>query len=307
VVKLGYKKLKIPALKDKVVITGVFIVITFIMFYLIMDTMTENYREIERQSGLDDTETEESATGIDISKDRSQSSNPESSDTPEEKIFTDSASEGNSIISKDTSKSDVCATTPAATKAPEAHYIPLGIEKAKGEEILTITSNYFQTRIPHLIKSLSESSFYYTERLLDESTGTCVYILARNSNYASNLNGYFYYLFDKSNSSLAISPLVLNISALFEEDDRKTVFENKSYAKEEQKQALRNSLEAILGKFYTDEVFEFIFSGYKETFNRRITGISTKSDVYKLVYKDLEVIFHDSFITYVEFYIKNAG
>ncbi len=304
---MGYKNLKIPVLRSRVTITGIFIVVTFIMFYFILNSMNENYRETGRQSVVDATESEKYSTGMEISKEVSENSNSESFDTPGEQIFTDSYPEENSTISKDTSNPDVHVTSPAATKAPEAHYIPIGIEKAKGEEILTITSNYFQTRIIYLIKSLSESPFYYTERLLDESTGTCVYILAKNSNYASNLNGYFYYLFDQSNSSLAISPLVLNISALFEEDDRKIVFENKSYATEEQKRALQNSLEAILGRFYTDEVFEFIFNGYKETFNRRITGISKNADVNKLIYKDLEVIFHDSFITYVEFYVKNAG
>lgn len=181
------------------------------------------------------------------------------------------------------------------------------VEFEKGANTATMekTLNYFEKRIPYLSDTLSKSPFYYSERILDESTGTCVYILAKNNNYASNLNGYFYYLFDKKNSSNIISPLVLNISALFEEEDRQKVYENKSYAGDLQKQALNESLKAVLGDYYTTEIFKFIFEGYKETFNRRVTGENPGTKRYKATYKDLEVIFHDSFITYVEFYINN--
>jgi len=317
VVKLDNRKSKIKLNKiygNKSAITGAFIVLTFIMFFFILNSMAKNYKQINMESVSGSNQEEKHLTGVQSSNEISKAGSPGSGEGKQEQIQTKVPSGNNNTDSKENSKPDSKETSPANapydskdSKDSNVHYIPIGIEKAKKEEILTGTKNYFEARIPYLTRSLSESSFYYTERLLDESTGTSAYILARNSNYASNLNGYFYYLFDKSNSSLAISPLVLNISALFEEEDRKIVFENKSYAKDEQRQALQKSLAAILGEYYTDEVYEFIYDGYKETFNRRITGKSTNANINKLLYKELEVIFHDSFITYVEFYINSAG
>ena len=83
------------------------------------------------------------------------------------------------------------------------------------------------------------------------------------------------------------------------------MFNNESYAGNEKAEALKNSLKAVLGEFYTQEVFEFIYNGYKETFKRRLSGKSSDSIVNKLEYKELEIVFHDSFITYIEFYINS--
>jgi len=300
--------------RNKSAITGAFIALTFIMFFFMLNSMVKNYKQINMESISGSNQEEKHLSDDKASNGNIEPKNLTSGEGGQEQTQIEVPSGNNNKDSKENSKPDSKETSPTTapydskdSKEKNVHYIPIGIEKAKGEEILIATKNYFETRIPYLSKSLSESPFYFTERLLDESTGTSVYILAKNSNYASNLNGYFYYLFDKSNSSLAISPLVLNISALFEEEDRKIVFENKSYAGDEQKQALQKSLTAILGELYTDEVFEFVYGGYKETFNRRITGKSTDATINKLVYKELEVIFHDSFITYVEFYVKRTG
>jgi hypothetical protein len=185
----------------------------------------------------------------------------------------------------------------------QTDYIPLGIESAKGEKIMDDTVEYFSNRTSFLSKSLSESSFYFIERLLDETTQTRAFIIARDENYALNLNGYFYYLLDRTSSSDIVSPFVLNISVLFDESSREEVCRSEEYAQRKHLNALKNSLSAALGRYYTEEVYEFIYEGYKETFAGRINGQPSKASLYKLKVNDLEIIFHNSFLTYIEFYI----
>lgn len=182
-------------------------------------------------------------------------------------------------------------------------YIPLGIESIKGEKIMNDTVEYFIGRSSFLSKSLSESSFYFLERLLDETSQTKAFIIAKDENYALNLNGYFYYLLDRTSSSDIVSPFVLNISVLFDESSRDEVFRSGEYAQRKHLNALKNSLSAALGKYYTEEAYEFIYQGYKETFVGRINGQPSKASLYKMKVNDLEIVFHNSFLTYVEFYI----
>jgi len=184
-------------------------------------------------------------------------------------------------------------------------YTPINIEPIKTTEIILSTTTFFKEKIPALEQSLKSSGFYYCEKLLDSNTRTFAYVVAKNENYAQNLNGYFYYLFEENGSSSFISPFVLNISLLFDEENRKTVLESKTYAEIKHLAALKSSLVAALGANYSDEVYKFIISEYKRTFDDRINGAPLQTPVFKLQLPNLEVIFHNSFITYVEFFILN--
>lgn len=183
-------------------------------------------------------------------------------------------------------------------------YIPLQIEPAKTNEIISSTTGFFKERIPFLQQVLKDSGFFYSEKILDPNTMTKVYIIAKNKNSAENLNGYFYYLFDEKGSSTIVSPFVLNISLLFDEENRRTVIESGTYAETGHLQTLKKSMMAILGGNYSEEVFNFIFSEYKRTFSDRIEGKPLQNPVCKLQLKNLEVVFHNSFLTYVEFFIS---
>lgn len=209
-----------------------------------------------------------------------------------------SSIDGSSTMSQSRGKS-----SSGQSSSQRTDYIPLGIESTKGEKIMNDTVEYFSGRTSFLSKSLSESTFYFLERLLDEKTQTRAFIIAKDENYALNLNGYFYYLLDRTSSSDIVSPFVLNVSVLFDESSRDEVCRSGEYAQRKHLNALRNSLTAALGKYYTEEVYEFIYEGYKETFAGRISGQPSKASLYKLKVNELEIVFHNSFLTYIEFYI----
>lgn len=214
---------------------------------------------------------------------------------------TEFSNSGQSSLARSSKDADHSSARQSSGQPPD--YIPLGIESIKGEKIMNDTVEYFSGRSSFLSKSLSESSFYFLERLLDETTQTKAFIIAKNENYALNLNGYFYYLLDRTSSSDIVSPFVLNISVLFDESSRDEVCRSGDYAQRIHLNALKNSLSAALGKYYTQEVYEFIYEGYKETFAGRINGQPSKASLYKMKVNDLEILFHNSFLTYVEFYI----
>ncbi len=182
-------------------------------------------------------------------------------------------------------------------------YFPLKIEPARTNEMIESTTNYFTGRIPVLQKTLAESGFFYMEKLLDPNTATKAYVIAKNKNCAENLNGYFYYLLEEKGSAAIVSPFVLNISLLFEEENRKIVTDSGIFAETRHSQALKQSLIAILGIHYSEEVFGFIMEEYRRTFQSRMAGEPLQTPVFKLQQSKLEVVFHNSFLTYVEFYI----
>ena len=191
------------------------------------------------------------------------------------------------------------------TGGNDGMYLPLQIDEIRSSREITTTAAFFKERIPYLQQAMKESGFYFSEKLLDPESGTKAYILARNENCAQNLNAYFYYLFDETESAHIVFPFVLNLSQLFDESDRKSVVDSGSFAEPEHAQALRMSLAASLGKHYDGKVYDFIMKEYKRLFQDRIAGKPLQAPAFKLKLPELEVIFHHSFLTYVEFFIQS--
>lgn len=175
------------------------------------------------------------------------------------------------------------------------------MEPEKSKEAIRNTTIYFSSRIPYLIKALSDSNVYYMEKLLDSNTNTRAYIIARNENYASNLNGYFYYLYEEKGSTAMLSPFILNVDILFDEKNRQDVISSKKYLEIKYADVLRQSLTAALGQYYTQDIYNFIITNYQKSFEKRLNSISIGNPVIKMRTKNLEIAFHDSFITYIEF------
>lgn len=220
----------------------------------------------------------------------------------------DTKSSSKSEKSKDmkpesTNKKSEIAVTSENDDSKNGEYLPLVIESAKTKQEIVATIDYFRQRLPSLRQTLENSGFYYEEKLLDPNTSTRSFILALNEKYAQNLNGYFYYLIKEKGVSAVVSPFVLNICILFDEEDRESVVGAQTFAEQKHIKALKDSLSAALGKYYSDEVFDFIYSEYKRTFKTRIDGEPLQNPVVKLKISNLEVIFHNSFLTYVEFFI----
>lgn len=182
-------------------------------------------------------------------------------------------------------------------------YIKVAIEPARNRDTILRTSAYFKAAIPDLESALSGSSRFSRTILLDADTQTSAYILAKDNNYAANLNGYFYYLIDASASAEMVSPAVLSISALFEEDSRAECTSNGTFAQADILDTLEASLKAVLGKYYSDEIFEFIRNRYRDAFSKRYKGEKVSAEAVKLVLPGIDIIYRDSFMTYVEFYI----
>lgn len=238
-------------------------------------------------------------TGIKPESDFSWDFEPESKNEVEEmysQTFTPST------VEDEIEKKDGGPCKETIESVPD-NYIPLSIRDPKGEEAIRRTGEYFGERINYLRESMDRTDFYYAERLLDESTGTRAFILAKDGNYAANLNGYFYYLFEESNLSVSISPMVLNISTLFDEKDRREVFKRGTYAQDEHLKALEASLKSLLGEYYNDDVYDFIYENYKNVFKRRLEGNIGGFAVEEYRGNGIEIVFHDSFITYIEFYV----
>lgn len=191
-----------------------------------------------------------------------------------------------------------------STADSSGEYIQVVIEPEKTGITISTTVSFFKNQIPALSDALKKSGFYYSERLLDQETGTKAYIIALDDNCAQNLNGYFYYLFDEKSTATVVSPFVLNISLLFEEKNRGTVTKNGTYSDPALVKALEESLKAALGKYYSSEVSRFIETEYRKNFSARMNGEVMSNPVCKLKTANLDVIFHNSFLTYVEFFIN---
>ncbi|MHB1453224.1 MAG: hypothetical protein ACYCYM_04620 [Saccharofermentanales bacterium] len=182
-------------------------------------------------------------------------------------------------------------------------YAAVDIEPARSRDTIVRTAEFFRTTVPRLESVLSGSSHFSTTILLDPGTQTSAYILAKDSNYAANLNGYFYFLIDASASAEMVSPAVLSISALFEEDCRDECTGNGTFAQPDILETLERSLKAVLGKYYRNEIYEFIYNNYREVFSKRIKGEKVSAKAVKLILPGIDIIYRDSFMTYVEFYI----
>jgi hypothetical protein len=198
-------------------------------------------------------------------------------------------------------------TDVSVSDSRDIEYIPIGIEKSKSHKTLQKTLDIFSARTDSLRQALGSSGYYFTEKRLDESIRTSALILAKDERYAANLNGYFYYLLDQSLSSEVISPVILNIAMLFDEEHRDKVTSDGTYAQEDLRIALQKSLKALLASDYKDEIFDFIMEGYRESFRSRIQGRSAKASIFRLRSGSLEIRFHDSFMTYIEFYMLADG
>ena len=70
--------------------------------------------------------------------------------------------------------------------------------------------------------------------------------------------------------SSVISPFVLNISTLFEQEKRETAVADGTFAQKELLDALKESLISVLGPCYNEEIFTFIYSEYVRTFAERL-------------------------------------
>lgn len=197
-------------------------------------------------------------------------------------------------------------TSPGSFSSPDGstgEYVKVDIEPARNRDTILRTSAIFKAAIPELESALSDSSRFSKTILLDSGTQTSAYILAKDNNYAANLNGYFYYLIDASASAEMVSPAVLSISALFEEDGRAECTGNGTFAQADILDTLEASLKAVLGKYYRNEIFEFIYDHYREVFSKRYKGEKVSAEAVKLILPGIDIIYRDSFMTYVEFYI----
>lgn len=183
-------------------------------------------------------------------------------------------------------------------------YIPLSVEPSKTMETLEHTISFVQHRIPFLQDAMRDNRYCFSEKILDKNTGTTAYILAKNENCAQNLNAYFYYLFDTKPYTSVISPFVLNISTLFEQENRETVVDDGTFAQKDLLETLKQSLIAVLGSYYKEEIFTFIYSEYVRIFTERLNGDPLQTPLCKLQSDHIEVIFHNSFLTYVEFFMS---
>ena len=182
-------------------------------------------------------------------------------------------------------------------------YANIIIEPPKESATIRRTSEFFTAAIPALQEALASGSRYDRTILLDPGVRTSAYILARDANYAANLNGYFYFMIDESGSTEMVSPAVLSIAALFDDEEREACMEDGTFAAPDVLGTLRSSLKALLGSYYSEEVFDFLYGNYRERFSRRLRGEPVSSEAVKLVRPGLEVVYRDSFMTYVEFYI----
>ncbi len=221
--------------------------------------------------------------------------------------LTESGSEKNSSSSTNKGSKSISvnrASSEEHNTEENGVYVPVLIQNKKTQEEISITCSYFSSRIPDLKKSLIETGIYFLEKNLDEKTGTKAFILAKDENYAQNLNGYFYYLFEENGTATAVSPFVLNLSQLFDDDNRDKAFNNKTYSALIYEEALKNSLCKVLGIYYKQEIFTFIIDEYRKTFKARIANEPLYTPLNKFTTKNIEIIFHNSFITYVEFFIK---
>lgn len=295
--KIKQRKIVIASSIGLLIITGIFIAIMIINLYELQ------INKSKLNLSINDTYENQSIIN---GKDHSNNSNYKENDNDSDVLLSKNSS--NITTSSDSIKTNesLSQIQPDSKGGIEENsiYIPLQIEPAKTTEIISATTNFFKERIPFLQQVLKDSGFFYSEKLLDPNTMTKVYILAKNKNCAENLNGYFYYLFDEKGSSTIVSPFVLNISLLFDEENRGTVIESRTFAETRHLQELKKSMIAILGVNYSEEVFNFIFSEYKRTFADRIDGKPLQNPVCKLQLKNLEVVFHNSFLTYIEFFIN---
>ncbi|MHB8964152.1 MAG: hypothetical protein ACYC5K_13480 [Saccharofermentanales bacterium] len=182
--------------------------------------------------------------------------------------------------------------------------IRVDIEPARNRETIVRTSVFFQSAIPELEAALADSRRYSSTILLDPGTKTSAYILAKDASYAANLNGYFYYLIDGSASAEMVSPAVLSISSLFGEDSREACTGDGTFAQPDILDTLKASLKAVLGIHYSDEIYKFIYDRYRTMFSKKMKGERVPIEAVKLVLPGIDIVYRDSFMTYVEFYIK---
>ncbi len=180
---------------------------------------------------------------------------------------------------------------------------PLIIEPEKTRETIEATAAFFLDRVPALNAAIADSGYFSCEKLLDPNTDTWVYMIAQNEACASNMNGYFYYLFEKSASSLTLSPFILDIAKLFQEENRESAVAAGTFSDPGIRTALRQSLIAALGSCYKEDIFDFIITKYVQNFEARLHEDPLDPPVYSMKSSGLEIIFHCSFLTYVEFYV----
>ncbi len=179
----------------------------------------------------------------------------------------------------------------------------IDIEPAPDRATVARTSAFFAAAIPDLQASLSGSTRYAGTILLDEITRTSAHILAENANCASNLNGYFYYLIDETASTDVLSPAVLCLSILFDEDHRAACIADGTFAQKDLLDLFKRSLKAVLGSRYSDRIFDFLYGRYRDMFAKKYRGESVPAEAVRLTLPGIEIIYRDSFMTYAEFYI----
>lgn len=217
-----------------------------------------------------------------------------------EKINSAILVEKSNIISEANSKIE---ENKKPTDSPVSTII-VDIEEEKSKDIMLNTASYFTGRKIYLEEAMRKNKYFYDTVLLDPETKTSAYILAIDKNYAANLNGFYYYLIDETASTSMISPATLNLSILFDENNRKKCTLEKTYAQEDLLKSFELSLQALLGDFYHKDIFNFIYEEYKELFQTRLDGKKLPIYTKKISYPGLDIIFRNSFMTYVEFFLS---
>ena len=207
---------------------------------------------------------------------------------------------------KENSKNNSKTSNPGHSTSPyrKPNYEEVIIEPSRTSQELRETADFFLTRKEKLERSFDGASYCFKKILLDESKNIYAYSYAKNEAYATSLNGYFNYLLDENASTTYLSPCVLNLGVLFEEENRRARAEDRSYADQDILASFKQSLIALLGDHYEEEVFDFIYTNYKYLFDVRLSGESVPIVAFKMETSFFEIYFRNSFITYVEFFIK---
>ena len=92
-------------------------------------------------------------------------------------------------------------------------------------------------------------------------------------------------------------------ATLFEQENREKAVADGTFAQKDLLDALKASLVSVLGPYYNEEIFTFIYSEYVRNFEERLKGDPLQTPVCKLASDHIEIVFHNSFLTYVEIFL----
>ncbi|MGI6334028.1 MAG: hypothetical protein ACOX1A_05355 [Saccharofermentanales bacterium] len=142
-------------------------------------------------------------------------------------------------------------------------------------------------------------------------SATCVYpdqqsrqhflVVASDHAAAERMNGFFCWLLDPEAVSQQDPSLSLCIDRLFDEKSRPAALANKSYSDPRVVGLLAQSLSQMLGVADVQAILDFILTGYREDYARRLAGNAPAFGTRRFVWGNIEVTYEDSIISTIWF------